>query len=124
MNKMVKVKARREMRENDTSDREPTTSLLDDVVRRIVDAVQPLKIILFGSAARGDMGPDSDLDLLIVIPEGSHRRQTALAAYRALRGLGRPKDVIAVTESDIIEHRENPSLIIKPALDEGRAIYG
>ena len=112
------------MSESDIRDKGPTESLLEDVVRRITNAVQPLEIILFGSAARGEMGPDSDLDILIVMPEGAHRRQTSIAAYRALRGLGRSKDVVVVTESDIVEHRDNPSLIIKPALDEGRAIYG
>ena len=118
------MKVSREMTEHDENGMAPPPSLLDDVVRRIVESVQPLKIIVFGSAARGDMGPDSDLDILIVMPEGSHRRQTALLAYRALRGLGIPKDVVVVTERDIVEHGDNPSLIIKPALDEGRAIYG
>ena len=65
----------------------------------------------------------SDLDILIVMPEGIHRRQTALVAYRALRGLGVPKDVIVVTERDIIEHGDNPSFVLKPALNEGREIY-
>lgn len=45
--------------------------LLDELVKRTVEAVRPLRIILFGSAARGEMGPDSDIDLLVVMPEGS-----------------------------------------------------
>ena len=111
------------MKENDKKEAFPTQSVLEEVVRRIVKSVQPLRIILFGSAARGNMGPDSDLDILIVMPEGIHRRQTALVAYRALRGLGVPKDVIVVTERDIIEHGDNPSFVLKPALNEGREIY-
>jgi predicted nucleotidyltransferase len=47
---------------------------VDRIVRRIVEAVHPLRIILFGSRARGDARPDSDLDLLVVMPEGTHRR--------------------------------------------------
>ncbi|MBF0125493.1 MAG: nucleotidyltransferase domain-containing protein [Magnetococcales bacterium] len=47
------------------------------MVRRIVEVTHPLRIILFGSAARGKMGADSDLGLLVVIPNGVHRRQTA-----------------------------------------------
>jgi predicted nucleotidyltransferase len=55
---------------------------IDDLVQRIVDAVHPLRIILFGSAARGEMGADSDVDLLIVMPNGTHRRHTAQHLYR------------------------------------------
>jgi len=62
--------------------------ILNETVRRIVDCVHPKKIILFGSAVRGDMGPNSDMDLLIVIPAGGHRRKTAQTIYRNLIGVG------------------------------------
>ena len=45
----------------------PAQRLLDELVKRTVEAVNPLQIILFGSAARGAMGPHSDLDLLVVV---------------------------------------------------------
>lgn len=51
-------------------------SILDEIVRRIVDVAHPDRIILFGSAARGEMGPDSDLDLLVVKAGVPHRRET------------------------------------------------
>lgn len=88
-----------------------------------MDSVKPLRIILFGSAARGEMGPNSDLDVLVVVPDGVHRRRTAQRAYRSLRALGVPKDVIVVTESDLRDYSDNPSLIVHPALREGREIY-
>lgn len=97
--------------------------VVESIVRRIVEATHPRRIVLFGSAARGGMGPNSDLDILIVMPEGAHRRRTAREAYRALRGIGVSKDVIVVTERDVTDHRNNPSLILKPALDEGRELY-
>jgi predicted nucleotidyltransferase len=97
--------------------------LLDEVVKRTVKAVQPLRIILFGSAARGTMGQDSDLDLLLVVPDGVHRRRTAQAVYKSLRGIGFAKDVVVVTESDIREYGDNPSLIIYPALRQGKELY-
>jgi len=50
-------------------------ALLSTLTRSIVESVHPLRIILFGSAARGAMGPDSDFDFLVVKPEGSHRRR-------------------------------------------------
>jgi predicted nucleotidyltransferase len=55
----------------------PNQTLIDELIRRIVGTVHPLHIVLFGSAARGEMRPDSDIDVLIVMPEGAHRRRTA-----------------------------------------------
>ena len=94
-----------------------------ELVDRIVQAVHPRRIILFGSAARGQMGPHSDLDVLVVMPDGVHRRETACQIYRALRRLGVPKDVVVVTESDIKRFGNDPSLVIYPALSEGKEIY-
>lgn len=97
--------------------------LLDQLVAKIVEAAHPRRIILFGSAARGQMGPHSDLDLLVVMPDGVHRRRTAQAVYLGLSGLGIAKDVVVVTESDVRDYGDNPSLVLFPALREGREIY-
>ncbi|MEO5371989.1 MAG: nucleotidyltransferase domain-containing protein [Magnetococcus sp. DMHC-1] len=86
-------------------------------------AVHPLRIILFGSAAREEMGPNSDLDLLVIMPNGVHRRQTARRVYRALRGMGISKDIIVATEQDLLDYGREPSLIIAPALAEGKELY-
>lgn len=67
---------------------QPDYELLDELVRRIVDAVHPRRIILFGSAARGKMGPHSDIDALVVMPDGIHRGKTSREIYRNLWGLG------------------------------------
>jgi predicted nucleotidyltransferase len=101
----------------------PNHELIEEIVRRITNVVHPLRVILFGSAARGEMGPASDLDLLIVVPDGIHRRDASRKAFRALSGLGIAKDVIVVTEGDLKEFGKNPSLVIKPALEEGREVY-
>ncbi len=105
----------------DTS--KPDRQILDELVQRTVRIVQPLQIILFGSAGQGTMGPDSDLDLLIVVPDGAHRRKTAQKIYKNLRGLGFSKDIIVVTESDMHRYKDNPSLIIYPAITQGQEIY-
>lgn len=97
--------------------------LLDEIVARITGAVRPVRIILFGSAAREEMSRNSDLDLLIVMPEGTHRRQTSRRIFQALRGIGVSKDVIVVTEQDVAVYGKNPSLVLKPALEEGRELY-
>jgi len=99
------------------------SELIEEIVSRVTQAIHPLRVILFGSAARGDMGPASDVDLLIVMPDGTHRRDAGRKAFRALSGLGIAKDVVVVTESDLKEFGENPSLVIKPALEEGREVY-
>jgi predicted nucleotidyltransferase len=102
---------------------QPDLKKIDELVRRIVEVAHPLRIILFGSAARGEMGPHSDLDVLVVMPDGVHRRKTAQKIYRHLWGFGFAKDIIVVTESDIREYGSNPYLIIKNALEEGKELY-
>lgn len=96
---------------------------LMELVRRMVETVRPRRIILFGSAARGQMGPDSDLDFLVVMPDGTHRRHTAETIYRQLTGTGIAKDIVVVTEGDIAQYADNPSLVIYPAIREGREVY-
>ena len=101
----------------------PGEEIIRDLVDRIVQAVHPRRIILFGSAARGQMGPNSDLDVLVVMPDGTHRKETCRRVYRSLRRLGVPKDIVVVTESDVQRFGHEPSLVICPALAEGREIY-
>jgi predicted nucleotidyltransferase len=96
--------------------------LLQEIVRRIVAAAQPEKIILFGSAARGEMGPDSDVDLL-VIKSCRNRRGTAQRIRRKLIGVGVPKDIIVATPEDIERYKDTIGLIYRPALREGRVLY-
>ena len=98
-------------------------AMLHSLVREITEAVQPTRIILFGSAARGEMGPDSDLGILVVMPDGAHRRRTAQTLYRCLAGIGIAKDIVVVTEADVRDHAGNISLVLYPALREGREIY-
>lgn len=95
---------------------------LSEIVRRIVEVAQPEKIILFGSAAKGKMGPHSDVDLLVV-KSGVHRRKLAMKIYRTLSGVGCAVDIIVVTPEDIARYGNSPALILEPALKEGRVVY-
>ncbi len=99
------------------------TELLDELVRRILRVVEARRIIVFGSSARGEAGQASDLDLLIVVPDGQHRRRTAQALYRALAAVGVPKDLVVVTEGDVRNYADEPSLVLYPALREGIEVY-
>ncbi|MDO8587519.1 MAG: nucleotidyltransferase domain-containing protein [Armatimonadota bacterium] len=94
-----------------------------ELTRRIVEAVRPLRIILFGSAARGEMGPDSDVDLLVVMPDGTHRRHTAQFIHTQLFGIPLAVDVLVATPTDLAKHRDNIGLIYRTILEEGREIY-
>lgn len=96
---------------------------IEQLVQRIVEIVHPLRIILFGSAARGEMAPDSDIDVLVVMPEGVHRRRTAQLLYRQIRGLGVPFDILVATPNDLEQHKDNIGLIYRTVLQEGREVY-
>ena len=96
--------------------------LLDEIVWRIVAVAQPEKIILFGSAARGEMGPHSDVDLLVV-KANVHRRRLAQAIYLQMIGVGLGVDAIVVTPEDLERYRHAPGSVIAPALREGQVIY-
>lgn len=69
------------------------------------------------------MHAGSDVDILIVMPDGTHRRQTAQSLYRDLPAVGIAKDLIVVTESDVQRYGDNPSLVLYPALREGKELY-
>jgi predicted nucleotidyltransferase len=96
---------------------------LEEIIRRIVEVAAPERIILFGSAARGEMGPHSDLDLLVVKSGIFHELDVAGDIYMNLRGVHYPVDVIVVKPEDVERYRDTHALVIKPALHDGRVIY-
>ena len=98
--------------------------VLQEITRRIVEVAAPEKIILFGSAARGEMTRDSDLDFLVVAVT-AHPRETAAQIRRHLLdvAVGIPKDVIVVTPEELERHKDTIGYIYRPALREGRVLY-
>jgi predicted nucleotidyltransferase len=104
-----------------------TDTSLDDILKetieRILAVVQPKKVLLFGSAVRGEMHKDSDIDLLVVVSSGLHRRKTAQKIYRNMIGLGFAVDIIVVTEDDVDQFKDHIGMIIQPALEEGKVLY-
>jgi predicted nucleotidyltransferase len=97
--------------------------IVDGVVRVLVAHFDPLKIVLFGSHARGSSTIDSDLDFLIVMPDGTDRRQTAIEIHRHLRDLPVPKDVVVTTPEEISRRGQMIGSILQPALGEGKILY-
>jgi predicted nucleotidyltransferase len=96
---------------------------LNIMTERIVRDFQPERIILFGSYARGDMHEESDVDLLVVMPDGTDRRQAAIAIHGALSGLGIAKDVVVTTPTEIAHRGDLIGTILYPALREGKVLY-
>ena len=103
----------------------PEDPALNEIVRRLVDAYEPLQVYLFGSKARGDSGPDSDYDLLVVVPDEapSERRRSRLA-YEALRGTGIAADVLVCTRSYFEPRRSLKASLPGTILREGRLLHG
>jgi len=103
--------------------RVPERELLDEIVRRIVEVAAPDSIILFGSAARGEWGPNSDIDLLVVKQGVEHRGRLAEEIYVKLIGILAAVDILVVTPRDIEILRDKIGTVINPALTEGKTIY-
>lgn len=97
--------------------------LIDEIVRRVLTVCQPDKIILFGSAARGDMGPDSDIDLLVVDRQTTDRYTIMGRLYESMRGVGRPCDIVVVPVDWFERFKDIMGTIAYPASKEGRVIY-
>jgi uncharacterized protein len=97
--------------------------LLRELIERVADAVHPVRIVLFGSAAREAMAADSDIDLLVIVPDGTARRDAMRVIYRRLFGFPHATDVVVVTEQDVREFGSSSGLVIQHALREGREVY-
>ena len=101
----------------------PNQEQLDLILQRVVEAVHPLRVVLFGSAARGEMTPDSDVDLLVVMPEGTHRRKTMEYLHTQFSGLPFPVEIVVATPEDLERYGQSVGLIYRSALEEGRELY-
>jgi len=96
---------------------------LDEIVQRLVATFQPEQILLFGSWARGEAGPESDIDLLVVVPSAEPLHRRMARAQRALRGLPAATDVFVVTPEELARYRDWPSHTVAVALREGRQVH-
>ena len=100
-----------------------TKSAIKKIVKRVVSRFSPHKIILFGSYARGNAGPDSDVDLLIVMPVSGSRRQKAVEIGVALHDIAVAKDVIVVTPEEFEWRKDVIGTIEWPAAHQGKVLY-
>ncbi len=97
--------------------------MLAELVRRLEAAYQPERIYLFGSRARGEAGPDSDYDILLVVPDDAlPDRKRARLAYQVLRGTGVAADVVVWTRGAFEERLCVPASLPATVMREGRAL--
>ena len=87
-------------------------------------ASNPVRIILFGSYARGDMNETSDLDFLVVEKEIKARRMETVRLRDVLSPLRIPVDVLIVSEKSYNEWKDSPGTVIYEAAIEGKVVYG
>jgi len=104
--------------------RPPTTKAqIARMVRRIVRRFAPERVILFGSHARGEAGPDSDVDLLVVMPVAGSKLEKAVEIGVALHDIRLPKDIIVSTPEEFAWRKEIVGTIERPAVREGKVLY-
>ncbi len=97
---------------------------LAEIVRRLVEAYSPERVYLFGSKARGDAGPDSDYDLLLVVPDDAPpERRASRLAYEVLWGAGAAADVILWTRTAFDRRARVPASLPATVLREGSLIH-
>ena len=97
--------------------------IIGKMVRKIVEKFDPVQVILFGSYARGTAGPDSDVDLLVVMPVKGSRDEKCVEIRMALRGMGLPKDIVLVTPEEALKYRNIIGTVVYPAFREGKILY-
>ena len=101
-----------------------TPEKIREAVRKIVDFAQPQRIILFGSAARGETNIHSDVDFLVVTrAEVESPRKESVRIRQALRGLSMPMDILVISEGRLKELGDRPGLIYREALRSGKVVY-
>jgi predicted nucleotidyltransferase len=101
----------------------PATSYIDVITRRIVERFHPLKVVLFGSHARGEAGPTSDIDILVILPEVQDKREDAIRIRQVLADLPVFKDIIVSSPSEIERRGQLVGTVLRPALREGKVLY-
>ena len=96
--------------------------LIDEAARRIVAAAPGAQVILFGSHARGQAGPDSDVDLLVIEPEVQDRNHEVVRLQRVLAPLRLPADIVVLSAQHVEEWGDVQSTMLHDALREGRVL--
>ncbi len=120
------IRVTAEERVGDRVSASPSTQKHDDLARlvdEIVRIAHPLRIVLFGSFARQGADQARDIDLLVVVTEGTNRRSTSSRLYGEIRGVRTPFDVVVATPSDLEGRRGEDGLVYADIARDGREVY-
>jgi predicted nucleotidyltransferase len=98
-------------------------TLLREIVRRVLSVARPDRIILFGSAATGQMTKDSDIDLLVVGPAPANRHEASVMIRDAIGKVNLPVDVILIATERFEATKDIVGGIAYPAHKYGRVLY-
>jgi len=101
----------------------PVKKQIQCMVRRIVAEFDLDTIILFGSYARGQAGPDSDVDLLVVMPVKGSKRAQQLAIRAAVDDIQVPKDIVVSKPEEFRWRKDTVGTIEYPAVREGQVLH-
>jgi len=93
------------------------------MVERITKQFRPLRIVLFGSRARGEATALSDVDLLVVLPEVANKRHAAVEIRRVLGDLSVCTDIVVTTPEEIASRGQVIGGVLRAALREGKVVY-
>ena len=97
--------------------------LIDEIVRRIVKAIEPEKVVLFGSRARGEARPESDMDILVIAESREPRYRRSSPLYNILSDILIPMDILVYSPEEVLEWQNVHQAFITTALREGRVLY-
>jgi predicted nucleotidyltransferase len=97
--------------------------IIQTIVSRIAEAIQPQQIILFGSWARGERGPHSDIDILVVKESALPRPQRYAEVRRLFWGLGVPMDILVYTPEEFARYQSVPGSFTHTVAREGKVLY-
>ena len=100
-----------------------TKTMVDEMAQRLVVRFDPLRIVLFGSCARDKQVEHSDVDLLVIMPDGTDTRRAAISMMSELRDAGAPKDVVVATPETLRQFGDLPGFVYRTALREGKVLY-
>ena len=114
---------RGDMKTEDEKRKASLPRIVRDMAARIVSRFDPDKIILFGSHARGEAGPDSDVDLLVIMEVTGSRLEAAVKVRGVLGGTGMSEDVVVATQEEAERFRLLPGHVIRAAMREGIVLH-